>query len=191
MTAEVPVSPTSPEALALLTFWFEATPSRQWFAKEAAFDARVRQRFGALAEQAAAGTLQGWGHEPRGGLALVLLLDQVARQIWRDTARAFGGDAAALALSQNAVEQGWLACEPSPARRQFWLMPMMHSENLAVQEASLPLFARWCDPPTCQFAQRHRDVIARFGRFPHRNRWLGRPCTAEEEAFLQEPGSRF
>jgi uncharacterized protein (DUF924 family) len=121
----------------------------------------------------------------------VLLLDQFPRQIWRDTAMAFAGDPQALALSLKAVELGWLETEPEQARRQFWLMPLMHSEDLAVQEAALPLFERYADPRTADFARRHRDVIARFGRFPHRNAPLGRVSSAEELAFLQTPGSRF
>ena len=104
---------------------------------------------------------------------------------------AFAGDPQALALSWKAVERGWLEAEPEQARRQFWLMPLMHSEDLAVQEAALPLFERFSDPRTADFARRHRDVIARFGRFPHRNAVLGRVSSAEELAFLQTPGSRF
>ena len=112
--------------------------------------------------------------------ALVLLLDQFPRQIWRDTAMAFAGDRQALAESWQAVERGWLEAEPEQARRQFWLMPLMHSEDLAVQEAALPLFERFADPRTADFARRHRDVIARFGRFPHRNAALGRLSAAGE-----------
>lgn len=191
MTSEPAAAVPSPEALDLLQFWFETTEPRQWFARDDAFDACVRQRFLPLTEQAATGTLVSWGDEPLGALDLVLLLDQLPRQIWRDSARAFSTDPVALALSQAAVARGWVAREPAMARRQFWLMPMMHSENLAVQEASLPLFARWSDPRTARFAQRHHAVIARFGRFPHRNQLLGRPTTPEETAFLLEPGSRF
>jgi uncharacterized protein (DUF924 family) len=121
----------------------------------------------------------------------VLLLDQFPRQIWRDTAMAFAGDPLALPLSLRAVARGWLEAEPKQARRQFWLMPLMHAEDLAVQEAALPLFKRFSDPRTADFARKHRDVIARFGRFPHRNALLGRVSSAEELAFLQTPGSRF
>ncbi|MFZ9851195.1 MAG: DUF924 family protein, partial [Vulcanococcus sp.] len=106
-------------------------------------------------------------------------------------AQAFAGDGQALALSQRAVASGWVAAEPEQARRQFWLMPLMHAEDLAIQEAALPLFERFCDARTAAFARRHRDVIARFGRFPHRNAALGRASTAEELAFLQTPGSGF
>ena len=89
------------------------------------------------------------------------------------------------------MERGWLEAEPVQARRQFWLMPLMHAEDLAVQEVALPLFERFSDPHTADFARRHMDVIARFGRFPHRNALLGRVSSAEELAFLQTPGSRF
>jgi len=104
---------------------------------------------------------------------------------------AFAGDGQALALSRAAVERGWVAAEPEPARRQFWLMPQMHSEELAVQEAALPLFEQFSDARNAEFARRHRDVIARFRRLPHRNAALGRVSSAEELAFLKTPGSRF
>jgi uncharacterized protein (DUF924 family) len=175
----------------VLAFWFVETRPRQWFGKDAAFDGLVRDRFFGLTRQALAGELDTWRADPAGGLALVLLLDQFPRQIWRDTATAFAGDPHALVLSLRAVEKGWLEEEVEQARRQFWLMPLMHSEDLAVQEAALPLFERFCDPRTADFARRHRDVIARFGRFPHRNAALGRVSSAEELAFLQTPGSRF
>ena len=176
---------------AVLRFWFEDTRPRQWFAKDPAFDALLRERFSDLSRQAITGALTSWAAAPESALALVLLLDQFPRQIWRGTAQAFAGDAQALALSQRAVACGWLAAEPEPARRQFWLMPQMHSEDLAVQTASLPLFERYTDPRTAEFARRHRDVIARFGRFPHRNAALGRISSPEELAFLEIPGSRF
>jgi len=154
------------QASQVLTLWFSETLPRQWFAKDLAFDALVGERFLGLTRQAIAGELDTWSAEPTGALALVLLLDQFPRQIWRDTAMAFAGDPQALALSLRAVELGWLEAEPEQARRQFWLMPLMHSEDLAVQEAALLLFERFSDSRTSEFARRHRDVIARFGRFP-------------------------
>ncbi len=175
----------------VLDFWFVQSRPRQWFAKDAAFDGLVRNRFLGLIRQALAGELDAWSAAATEALALVLLLDQFPRQIWRDTAMAVAGDPQALALSLGAVESGWLEAEPEQARRQFWLMPLMHSEDLAVQEAALPLFERFADPRTADFARRHRDVIARFGRFPHRNAALRRVSSAEELAFLQTPGSRF
>jgi uncharacterized protein (DUF924 family) len=179
------------QAVEVLAFWFAETRPRQWFAKDPAFDALLRQRFLRLTRQAIAGELGAWSVEASSALALVLLLDQFPRQIWRDTAMAFAGDPQALALSLRALELGWLEAEPEQPRRQFWLMPLMHSEDLAVQEAALPLFERFTDPRTADFAGRHRDVIARFGRFPHRNTALGRVSSAEELAFLQTPGSSF
>ena len=179
------------QASEVLEFWFVETRPRQWFAKEPAFDDLVQQRFLRLIRRAIAGELDAWDADPTGALALVVLLDQFPRQIWRDSAMAFARDPQALALSQKAVELGWLRTEPEQARRQFWLMPLMHSEDLAVQEAALPLFERFSDPRTADFACRHRDVIARFGRFPHRNAALGRVSSAAELAFLQTPGSRF
>ena len=179
------------QATEVLAFWFAETRWRQWFAKDPAFDALLRERFLGLTRRAIAGELDAWNAEPTGALALVLLLDQFPRQIWRDSAMAFAGDPQALALSLRAVELGWLEAEPEQTRRQFWLMPLMHSEDLAVQEAVVPLFEQLTDPRTADFARRHRDVIARFGRFPHRNAVLGRVSSAEELAFLQTPGSRF
>ena len=179
------------QATDVLEFWFVQSRPRQWFAKDSAFDALLRERFLGLTRQALAGALDAWGTEAAGGLALVLLLDQFPRQIWRDTAMAFAGDPQALPLSLRAVELGWLEAEPEQARRQFWLMPLMHSEDLAVQESALPLFERFSDPRTADVARRHRDLIARFGRFPHRNTFLGRESSAEELDFLQMPGSRF
>jgi len=176
---------------AILRFWFEETSPGQWFAKDPAVDALLRHRFLGLTEAALSGELTAWSAESPSALALVLLLDQFPRHIWRDTAMAFAGDPQALALSLQAVELGWLEAEPEQARRQFWLMPLMHSEDLTVQKAALPLFARFSDPRTAEFARRHRDVIARFGRFPHRNAALGRVSSAEELAFLQTPGSGF
>ena len=179
------------QASEVLEFWFVETRPHQWFAKDPAFDQLLQLRFVALTRRAIAGELVAWDAEPTGSLALVLLLDQFPRQIWRESAMAFAGDPQALALSLRAVELGWLAAEPEQARRQFWLMPLMHSEDLAVQEAALPLFDQFTDSRTVDVASRHRDVIVRFGRFPHRNAALGRVSSAAELAFLQTPGSRF
>jgi uncharacterized protein (DUF924 family) len=136
------------QASQVLAFWFSETLSSQWFVKDLAFDALVSDRFLGLTRQAIAGELDAWNAEPTEALALVLLLDQFPRQIWRDTAMAFAGDPQAVALSLQAVELSWLVAEAEHARRQFWLMPLMHSEDLRVQEAALPLFQRFCDPRT-------------------------------------------
>ena len=179
------------KASEVLEFWFVETRPHQWFAKDPAFDDLVRQRFLSLTRRAISGELDAWDAEPTGTLALVPLLDQFPRQIWRDSAMAFAGDPKALTLSLREVEQGCLEVEQERPRRQFWLMPLMHSEDIAVQEAALPLFDHVTDSRTIDVASRHRDVIARFQRFPHRNAALGRVSSAAELAFLQTRGSRF
>ncbi len=185
-------SPAAPDPAAqVLVFWFETARPAQWFGKDSGFDALVRQRFGVLTGRALAGDLKGWEREPDPALALVLLLDQFPRQLWRGQARSFAGDADALALAQAALAAGWIEAEPDPRRRQFWLMPLMHSEERTVQERATSLFERFCGADSAEFARRHRDVIARFGRFPHRNAALGRPGTEEERRFLEQPGSGF
>jgi uncharacterized protein (DUF924 family) len=128
---------------------------------------------------------------PGTALALVLLLNQFPRQIWRDSAMTFSDDQAAQHLSQAAVERGWLAAEPAQPRRQFWLMPQMHAEDLAIQKAAIPLFEQFTDGRTAAFARRHLEVIARFGRFPHPKALLGRVLCSEELAFLRTSGSGF
>ncbi|MCP9785512.1 DUF924 family protein [Cyanobium sp. N5-Cardenillas] len=175
----------------VLHFWFAETPSSAWFRPGPDGDRIVLDRFGALTDQALAGGLDIWGTSAADALALLLLLDQFPRQIWRDQARAFAGDGQAQALTLRALEAGWVEAEPAPQRRPFWLMPLMHREDLALQALGLPLFERHTDARTAEFAHRHHAVIARFGRFPHRNQALGRPSSPEEEAFLLQPGSRF
>lgn len=177
------------QAEAVLQFWFVACKPRQWFRRSRSFDALVQERFGELTAQAAAGGLSSWEGQPQSALALVLLLDQFSRQVWRDQAQAFSGDARALALSQRALELGWIEAEPARVRRQFWLMPHLHSENLAVVEASVALFERYSDAATAAVARRHADWLRRFGRYPHRNAALGRISTAEEEALLLQRGA--
>jgi len=175
----------------VLAFWLKECSPSQWFVKDQALDELLRQRFIDLTRQAIAGELAAWAEAPGHGLALMLLLDQFPRQIWRNSAMAFSGDGQALALSQKALAEGWVAAETEPARRQFWLMPQMHAEDLAIQEAAIPLFQQFTEERTVRFACRHRDVIARFGRFPHRNGVLGRSSSGEELAFLRTPGSAF
>ena len=113
----------------VLEFWFQQCRPWQWFRRRDSFDALVRDRFAALVERALAGELEAWAHTPSGGLALVLLLDQFSRQIWRGEAQAFAGDQQAQALSQDALQRGWIQQEQERAKRQFWLMPLLHSEE--------------------------------------------------------------
>jgi len=158
----------------ILSFWFDQTKPVQWFRRDPNFDAQIQNRFGDLVEAALAGQLDHWSQTPQTGLALVLLLDQFPRNIWRNQAKAFAGDQQALQVSIAAEQRGWIAAEPFRPRRQFWLMPRLHSEDLAVQTAALPLFERWTDVRTLAVARRHRDTVATHGRFPHRDQALGR-----------------
>jgi uncharacterized protein (DUF924 family) len=174
----------------VLSFWFEEISPDSWFKKDDDFDETLRARFGSTVEAALAGELDSWADTLEGCVALILVLDQFPRNIYRGTPRAFGGDDRALELSQRCVERGYLNTDHT-GWRSFMLMPMMHSEDLEVQEASLPLFDELTNPRTHGFAVRHRDIVARFGRFPHRNAILGRPSTDAEVAFLEQPGSSF
>ena len=181
----------------VLAFWFGDTdaPRREWFVKDPAFDAAIELRFGPLVARAQAGGLAHWQAPPASALALILLLDQFSRNIHRDDARAFAGDAQAFATARALVDAGAERVLP-PVRRAFVYLPFEHAEDLACQDEALRLFAALAaEAPALadmlDYAHRHRDVIARFGRFPHRNAVLGRPSSAEELAFLEQPGSRF
>jgi uncharacterized protein (DUF924 family) len=185
----------------VLDFWFGAPGSPEhgrvrdaWFRKDADFDASIRERFGDAIETALAGGLQDWAQAPGSALALVLVLDQFTRNVFRGSPRSFAGDTRALALARAIVARGWDA-GLAPVRRWFVYLPFEHSEALADQRESLRLFATLRDDPQAgsawEWAVRHHDVVARFGRFPHRNEILGRPSTPEETEFLRQPGSRF
>lgn len=174
----------------ILEFWFEEVSPEQWYKKDNDFDAALADRFGDTVEAALAGRLDGWADDADGCLALIIVLDQFTRNIYRDTPRAFSGDEMALALSLRCIERGYL----EQAHRhycQFMLMPMMHSEDIGIQNQSLPLFQKHTNDLTHEYAVKHRDIIARFNRFPHRNALLGRPSTDEESEFLKMPGSSF
>ena len=173
------------DAKAILCFWFEATKPKQWFRQSDRFDQCIRERFGSCCHLAQRGDLDHWAHDPHKSLALVLLLDQLSRHVWRGSARAYAGDAKAVILSLDAVQNGWIDQEPRRVRRQFWLMPLLHSEALADQCKAIELMARYTDPATAAVAQRHHGLIQRFGRFPHRNAILQRPNTSDEECYLR------
>ena len=174
----------------ILNFWFKECKPEQWFKKNEDFDQMIENRFSSAIENAIAGNLGNWEKSETGCLALIILLDQFTRNVFRDTPRAFAGDKRALALSQLCCDKDYLT-NPDIQRRQFMLMPMMHSENLAVQEAALPLFKKYASGKDYKYAEKHRDIIVRFGRFPHRNVILGRKSTNEELEFLKQPGSSF
>lgn len=183
---EVPLA--EPEAV--LDFWFREIEPRQWWAKDPAFDAAVAQRFLPLLEQAGRGELRAWRATRRGRLAEVIVLDQFPRNVHRDTPAAFAHDPMALALAQEAVAAGALGAL-EPVERAFLLMPYMHSESARVHAEAARLFAAWTPADNHAFELRHKAIIDRFGRYPHRNAILGRASTPEEEAFLAQPGSRF
>jgi len=134
--------------------------------------------------------MDSWEETEAGCLALIIILDQFSRNIFRDTPRAFAGDSRALALSKACCDKNYLK-NPEIHKRLFMLMPMMHSENLAVQDAALPLFKKLTSERDYEYAEKHREIIARFGRFPHRNFILDRESTREELKFLNKPGSSF
>ncbi|OIN07988.1 DUF924 family protein [Oceanisphaera psychrotolerans] len=174
----------------VLQFWFEELTPAQWWQKNAALDDDIRHRFGDLHRRACLGELFEWRTRAEGRLAEIIVLDQFSRNIHRDRPGAFAADGMALALAQEAISAG---AEQGLTRQQrvFLYMPMMHSESLKVHEVALALFEQNGIADNLDFERRHRDIIARFGRYPHRNAILGRESTAEEIAFLQQPGSGF
>ena len=174
----------------ILNCWFKECKPEQWYKKNEDFDQMIENRFSSAIENAIAGKLDSWEKSETGSLALIILLDQFTRNVFRDTPRAFAGDKRALALSQLCCDKDYLT-NPDVQRRQFMLMPMMHSDNLAVQDAALPLFKKYASGKDYEYAEKHRDIIVRFGRFPHRNVILGRKSTNEELEFLKQPGSSF
>ena len=186
----------------VLDFWFGAPGSAEhgrsrseWFRKSEAFDAEIAQRFGSLIEHALDGGLRGWAAQAEAALARILLLDQFTRNVFRGTARAFAGDALALAAARAMVASGQDRAL-LPVQRSFVYLPFEHAEELAMQDESVRLFTALAAVTPelsnmLDYALRHRVIVARFGRFPHRNALLGRASTVEELAFLQEPGSGF
>ncbi len=185
----------------VLEFWFGTAsttaaldPRKEWFVKDAAFDDTIRQRFGPLVEQALAGPL-GWDADSREQLAELVVLDQFPRNLFRGQARAFAGDARALPLALSLIDA---SAEQllQPVQRLFVYLPLEHAEDRAMQARSVALLeALAAESPqlqdTLDYAHRHQEVIARFGRFPHRNAALGRLSTPEERDYLAQPGSGF
>ncbi|QGZ61019.1 DUF924 family protein [Paraburkholderia acidisoli] len=213
VTAGLPVEALDPRAREVLDFWFGAPGSaergrerKQWFRKREAFDAQLRERFGALLAAARAGELDAWCATPAGALALVIVLDQFSRNCLRGTPHAFAADAKALAIARAMVASGADLRLPDLYQRMFVYMPFEHAESVAAQRESLRLFGALAQEAGeagfeasfsasfeayHDYARRHAQVIERFGRFPHRNEVLGRVSTEDELAFLREPGSRF
>ena len=180
----------------VLKFWFEDNGQEQWFGKDLEFDAEIEQRFGEATHQARDGKLERWVETPRSCLALIILIDQFSRNLYRDSPLAWSADAHALAIAKLAVEKGY-DLDLGPVERAFMYLPFMHSENLADQERCVDLTKKCAEvgdefnKSNYEFAIKHRDVIASFGRFPHRNEILGRESTAEELEFLEDPEASF
>lgn len=174
----------------VLSFWFEENSSEQWFTQSEAFDAAIVRRFGATWQAACAGELAAWRADARGRLAEIIVLDQFSRNMWRGHAKSFAQDGMALALAQYAVQMPEFV-QLNEVERQFTLMPLMHSESLIIHQHAVPLFRAFAPPSSYDFELKHKAIIERFGRYPHRNAVLGRESTAEEIEFLKQPNSSF
>ena len=185
----------------VLAFWFGAPdspergrPRKCWFEKSEAFDAEVRSRFLKLYKRAVAGKLSRWERTPLAALALAVVVDQFPRNMFRGQARAFAADPLALRVARRMLSRGFDGLL-RPVERWFVYLPFEHAEDLAAQRRSIALFGNLAGYPdgagAMDYAQRHYTIIARFGRFPHRNAMLGRVSTSEEIAFLSQPGSSF
>ncbi len=170
----------------IVSFWIDAGPDR-WFAADPDFDALTRARFLDAHEDAARGDLPGWDASPEGALALILLTDQFPRNMFRATPRAFATDALAVRAAEKAIARAFDRAYRPPLRRFFYL-PFMHAENVVLQKRCEALCAVSGDAEGLQYAMAHREIIERFGRFPHRNPILGRLMTGEEQAFLDGGG---
>ena len=184
MTAQS--APGAIDPVDVLSFWRSAGPDK-WFIKDSAFDAEVAQRFFPLYQAAVEGKLRAWEEEPEAALALVILLDQFPRNMFRGDARTYATDARARAIADHALMRGFDQ-QMAHADRRFFYLPFMHSEHLVDQERCVALALDYGDEEFTRYARDHADIIARFGRFPHRNAILGRTTTPEEQAFLDAGG---
>jgi len=174
----------------VIDFWFDEIDPKQWWRQDDEFDRRIRERFGVLHAQASKCELFAWRTSALGRLAEIIVLDQFSRNMFRNTAQAFAFDPLALALAQEAIT----AHAPEalePAKRAFLYMPFMHSESLLIHEIAARLFAEEGMDSNLDFELRHKVIIERFGRYPHRNAVLGRESSDEEIEFLKTPGSSF
>ena len=188
------------EAQAVLAFWFDPAQQPHWFDASPQFDAIIRDRFGGTYRLAAQGKLEQWIDTPQGWLALLIVLDQFSRNLHRDDPRAWAQDLQAQRLALWGIKEGYDRPLP-PMQRVFAYMPLEHAEDMRLQRHCVALFEALCEQLSTEerhrytgfldYARRHQAVIARFGRFPHRNARLGRPCTPEELQYRAEPGAGF
>lgn len=175
----------------VLDFWFKEAGAEAWFVKSDAFDQTLTERFSDILKRAAAAEFYSWRTTARGRLAEIIILDQLSRNIHRDTPAAFSQDPMALTLAQEAVAAGALQELKDLNERRFILMPYMHSESTLIHQQAEQLFKQYTDEQTYGFEIRHKVIVDRFGRYPHRNDILGRESTAEEIEFLKGPNSSF
>jgi uncharacterized protein (DUF924 family) len=189
-----------PEALSVLAFWFDPAHKTKWFQSDPGFDAQVRERFADQIAAAETGHLNHWAATATGWLALLILLDQFPRNIYRNDPRAWAQDRRAQQIMLSGLDEGFDR-QLSPIQRVFAYMPLQHAEDVGLQHRSVQLFEQLCDGLPADerdrftnflgYARRHESVVVRFGRFPHRNAVLGRETTPEEKIYLAEPGSGF
>ena len=180
------IAPARQSARNILAFWRTAGPDR-WFEEDEAFDAAIRERFAATYEDAASGLLGDWETSPEGALALVIMLDQFPRNMFRNSARAYAADPLARAVAARSIAKGFDRQVGMP-ERVFFYLPFEHSEQPEDQERAVTLIRATGDADLLKWAELHADIIRRFGRFPHRNAPLGRATTADEQAFLDADG---
>lgn len=178
------------QCAAVLSYWFHELQPSDWFRKNQQTDKQIRERFEATHGAACRGELYTWRSEPAGRLAEIIVLDQFSRNMYRDSPQAFAQDMQALVLAQEAVLAGADA-SLTVNQRAFMYMPFMHSESPLIHEWAIKLFSQPGLEQQMHYEQRHKEIIDRFGRYPHRNAVLGRVASDEEQAFLQEPGSSF
>lgn len=174
----------------VLAFWFEEIEPRMWWATDPAFDDQIQRRYGSLLDKASKGELYLWRKEAKGRLAEIIVLDQFSRNIHRNSPAAFSQDSMALALAQEAVAAGFHT-QLSEIERAFLLIPYMHSESKLIHEQAERLYREYAPAGNYQFELKHKAIIDRFERYPHRNQILGRESTSEEIEFLKQPGSSF
>lgn len=177
-------------AQAVLDFWFDDQTKSYWFAKSDEFDGLIQAKFGEVLVQASRGKLDHWQATPQGTVALIIVLDQFSRNVYRDTPDAFAQDDKALTIARHLVASPDFG-QLNEAERHFALMPYMHSESRAVHEEAAALFERYTNAEVLDFEHQHKAIIDRFGRYPHRNAILGRTSSEAELAFLDEPNSSF
>jgi len=174
----------------ILNFWFDELSRKDWFRKDEALDSTIASRFGTIYHQLRSGVPPSWLDTPEGILAAILVLDQFPRNMFRSDARCFATDAEALALAKQAISEG-MDVKLNPKQRAFVYMPFQHSEDPEDHVRAVRLFSMLGNPLNLDFALRHKAIVDRFGRFPHRNFLLGRASSQDEEAFLAKPGSSF